>query len=95
MANQKRPANAKAAACLLAKKCGGCQLQNMTYEEQLSFKQAKCKRLLGRYAKVSPILGMEDPAHYRCKVQAAFTYDYRRRRLISGVYQSNSHRVVP
>ena len=38
---------------------------------------------------------MEDPTHYRCKVQAAFSYDYRHRRLISGVYQSNSHRVVP
>ena len=85
----------KLTACPLAKKCGGCQLQNMTYEEQLGFKQQKCKRLLGRYAKVSPILGMEDPTHYRCKVQAAFTYDYRHRRLISGVYQSGSHRVVP
>ncbi|MBQ3051994.1 MAG: 23S rRNA (uracil(1939)-C(5))-methyltransferase RlmD [Clostridia bacterium] len=82
-------------ACPLAKKCGGCQLQNMTYDEQLGFKQAKCKRLLGRYGKVSPILGMEDPTHYRCKVQAAFSFDYRHRRLISGVYQSNSHRVVP
>lgn len=81
--------------CPLAKKCGGCQLQSMTYEEQLGFKQAKCKRLLGRFAKVSPILSMEDPTHYRCKVQAAFTYDNRRRRLISGVYQSGSHRVVP
>ncbi|MBR0364782.1 MAG: hypothetical protein IJH58_06465, partial [Clostridia bacterium] len=82
-------------ACPLAKKCGGCQLQNMTYEEQLGFKQAKCKRLLGRYGKVSPIYGMEDPTHYRCKVQAAFTYDYRHKRLVSGVYQSGSHRVVP
>ena len=81
--------------CPLAKKCGGCQLQNMLYDEQLAFKQHKCKRLLGRYGKVSPILSMEDPTHYRCKVQAAFAYDYRHRRLLSGVYQSNSHRVVP
>ena len=29
----------KLTACPLAKKCGGCQLQNMTYEEQLGFKQ--------------------------------------------------------
>ena len=85
----------KLTACPLAKKCGGCQLQNMTYEEQLGFKQQKCKRLLGRYAKVSPILGMDDPTHYRCKVQAAFAWDYRHKKLLSGVYQSGSHRVVP
>ena len=85
----------KLTACPLAKKCGGCQLQNMTYEEQLQFKQKKCQRLLGRYARVSPILGMDDPTHYRCKVQAAFSYDYRHKRLVSGVYQSGSHRVVP
>lgn len=88
-------AEKKQTACPLAKKCGGCQLQNMTYDEQLRFKQDKCKRLLGRYAKVRPILGMEDPTHYRHKVQAAFSYDYRRRKLVSGVYQSGSHRVVP
>lgn len=95
MANQKRPAKPQTAACPLSKKCGGCQLQNMTYEEQLAFKQAKCKRLLGRYGKVLPILGMDDPTHYRNKVQAAFSYDVRRRKLVSGVYQSGSHRVVP
>lgn len=88
-------AEKKQTACPLAKKCGGCQLQNMTYDEQLRFKQDKCRRLLGRYAKVRPILGMEDPTHYRHKVQAAFSYDYRRRKLVSGVYQSGSHRVVP
>ena len=86
---------APAAPCPLAKKCGGCQLQNMTYDEQLRFKQKKCQRLLGRFGPVAPILGMEDPTHYRCKVQAAFSYDYRHKRLVSGVYQSGSHRVVP
>jgi len=81
--------------CPLAKKCGGCQLQNMTYEEQLRFKQAKEKRYLSRFGKVEPILGMDNPTHYRNKVQAAFAYDYRHKRLISGVYQSGSHRIVP
>ena len=85
----------EAYACPLYKKCGGCQLQNMSYEEQLRFKQNKEKRLLGRFGKVEPIRGMEDPTHYRNKVQAAFSYDYRRKRLVSGVYQSGSHRVVP
>lgn len=81
--------------CPLYKKCGGCQLQNMTYEQQLAFKQKKEIRWLGRYGKVEPILGMENPHHYRNKVQAAFAWDARRKKLISGVYQSGSHRIVP
>ena len=73
--------------------CGGCQLQNMTYERQLSFKQRQVEELLGKYCRVEPIIGMKDPYHYRNKVQAAFALD-RNRRIISGVYQSSTHRVV-
>lgn len=80
--------------CPLAKKCGGCQLQNMEYERQLRFKERKIRSLLGRYGKTEPILGMEYPYHYRNKVQAAFGVN-RRREIISGVYQSSTHRIVP
>jgi len=79
--------------CPVYKKCGGCQLQNMDYEDQLRYKQGKMVGLLGRYGRVSPILGMDDPTHYRCKVQAAFAR--ARGDVISGVYQSTSGRVVP
>lgn len=82
-------------ACPLRKKCGGCQLQNMTYPEQLAFKYKKEERLLRSFCKVEPIIGMENPTHYRHKVQAAFAWDQRRRRVLSGVYQSNSHHIVP
>ena len=76
-----------------AKKCGGCQLTNMTYEQQLSFKTAKVIRLLGKMHKVEDIIGMENPYHYRNKVQAAFCTT-RGGKIISGVYQAGSHRVV-
>lgn len=79
--------------CPYAKKCGGCQLQNLTYSEQLRHKQVKCIRLLGRFCRVEEILGMESPYHYRNKVQAAFACD-RRGNIISGVYQASSHKVV-
>ncbi|MDD6021372.1 MAG: 23S rRNA (uracil(1939)-C(5))-methyltransferase RlmD [Acutalibacteraceae bacterium] len=79
--------------CVLYKKCGGCQLQNMNYEEQLSFKQAKVIRLLGRFCRVEDIIGMKDPTHYRNKVQAAFGVT-RGGKIVSGVYQSASHRIV-
>jgi len=79
--------------CPVFEKCGGCQLQNLTYEEQLHHKQAKEIGLLGKFGHVSPIIGMENPIHYRNKVQAAFGRD--RRGIISGVYQSSSHRIIP
>ena len=87
-------ANTQARACPLAKKCGGCQLQNLSYDEQLYLKQATAIRLLGRFGHVEEIIGMEDPYHYRNKVQAAFGVN-RQGQIISGVYQSASHRIVP
>lgn len=80
-------------ACPLAKKCGGCQLQNMTYERQLRWKQARCEILLKKFSKVEKIIGMENPYHYRNKVQAAFGRT-KNGKIISGVYQSGSHRIV-
>ena len=83
----------KGNGCPHYKKCGGCHLQNMTYEEQLKFKQIKMIKLLGKFCHVKEIIGMENPLHYRCKVQAAFGKD--KTGIISGVYQSSTHRIVP
>ena len=79
--------------CPLYKKCGGCQLHNLPYSRQLSFKQVKVIKLLGRYHHVNEIIGMEHPYHYRNKVQAAF--GERKGEIISGVYQSSTHNIVP
>lgn len=80
--------------CPLYRKCGGCQLQNMSYSRQLQWKQGKVEHLLGKFHSVKPIIGMERPYHYRNKVQAAFATD-KRRQVISGIYQSSTHHVVP
>lgn len=79
--------------CPLYKKCGGCQLQNLSYEEQLKWKQRKVQRLLGEFGRVNAIIGMEKPYHYRNKVQAAFSVD-RNGKIVSGVYQSGTHSIV-
>lgn len=50
--------------------------------------------LLGRFGRVQPIVGMERPYHYRNKVQAAFALEPAGK-IVSGVYQSSTHRVVP
>ena len=93
-----RPANRRPERnpdpCPLYRKCGGCQLQNLSYPQQLVWKQNQTERLLGKFGKVEPILGMEHPYHYRNKVQAAFGQT-RDKKIISGVYQSSTHRIVP
>ena len=79
--------------CAAAGKCGGCQLQNMTYDRQLAFKQAKVVGLFAKYCHVDNIVGMENPYHYRNKVSAAFGTT-RSGMIISGVYQSSTHNIV-
>lgn len=79
--------------CPIAKKCSGCQLSNLRYPEQLAWKESRVRHLIGRYCRVRPILGMDEPYHYRNKVQAAFGTD-RGGRIISGVYQSASRRIA-
>lgn len=80
--------------CASAKKCGGCQYQGIPYQEQLKKKQKQVQSLLNKFGKVSPIMGMEKPYYYRNKVHAAFDRD-RKGNIISGIYEANSHRVVP
>lgn len=79
--------------CPLAKKCGGCQLTNLPYPEQLKLKEKTVTGLLGRYCRVQPIVTGDSPYHYRNKVQAAFGAT-RSGTVISGVYQSSTHNIV-
>lgn len=79
-------------SCPVYKKCSGCQLRNMTYEEQLRFKQVKIERLMGKLHRPDKIIGMDDPTGYRYKVQAA--YDYRRGKAVSGIYQSATGGII-
>lgn len=80
--------------CPVFKRCGGCQLLDMPYEKQLIQKHKTLLKLLKPYCAVPPIIGMKNPYHYRNKVHAVFDHD-RNGNPISGVYEANSHRVVP
>lgn len=80
--------------CKSAKKCGGCQYQGVPYEEQLKKKQKQVEKLLGKFCKVSPIIGMKDPYHYRNKVHSAFGRD-RKGNIISGTYEASTHNIIP
>ena len=70
--------------CPYASKCGGCDYQGVPYAKQLAEKQKEMEKLLGGFAKVYPIIGMEEPLYYRNKVHAVFDRD-RKGNIISGV----------
>lgn len=74
--------------------CGGCDMLQMSYSQQLAKKQASAQKLLGQFGKVLPIIGADDPFHYRCKLVSTFA-NAKDGSLISGLYAERSHRVLP
>ena len=81
------------AKCPVANRCGGCQYMGIPYEKQLASKQEKVQNLFPTYKEIQPVIGMENPVYYRCKVQAAF--GWQKGKVISGTYEAASHRIVP
>mgnify|MGYP000019545768 CR=1 FL=1 len=60
--------------CPYYRQCGGCQIQALSYEKQLEFKENKVRNNLeriGGFTKIpmEPIVGMDEPYHYRNKAQ--------------------------
>ena len=91
------------APCKIARQCGGCQIQNLCYEEQLSLKQKKVENNLKRIGGFSeeqlenvmePIVGMEEPFRYRNKAQFPCGYD-KDGNIVFGFYAARSHQVIP
>lgn len=80
--------------CPVANKCGGCRYTDTPYPEQLKIKQKRVGELLKEFGKVQPIIGMNEPVHYRNKVHAVFDFQ-KGKGIVSGIYQEKSHRVVP
>ena len=83
--------------CPNYKECGGCNIQHMTYDEQLRFKQNRVQEVLKRIGGVElvvpPVIGMKNPFKYRNKVQVPFgtTMDGS---IISGFYMKASHQII-
>ena len=81
------------AKCPVAKKCGGCEYQGISYDEQLKKKQKQTEALLKKFGKVQTVIGMKAPCYYRNKVHSVFGRD-RRGNIISGTYQAGTHYIV-
>ena len=84
--------------CPSARQCGGCQLQSMSYEEQLKFKENKVRNNLSRIGGLTeipmePIIGMDEPWRYRNKAQFPFGKD-KDGRIITGFYAGRTHAII-
>lgn len=88
--------------CAYHKQCGGCQIQAMSYERQLSFKENKVRNNLIRIggfleeqinAIMDPIIGMEEPFRYRNKAQYPVGTN-KEGNLITGFYAGRTHNII-
>lgn len=87
--------------CPVARQCGGCKIQQLSYEKQKEFKWnqvANCLKRIGGFAdieeKMEPIYGMEHPWHYRNKAQYPVGLD-RDGNIVAGFYAGRTHTIVP
>ena len=89
--------------CAVSRQCGGCQIQNLSYEKQLEFKNNKVRNNLIRLGKfdeafidsiMEPIGGMKEPFHYRNKAQYPIGTD-KEGNLIAGFYAGRTHQIIP
>ena len=88
--------------CEYYRQCGGCQLQSLSYEKQLEFKQKKIRNNLIRIggfdarfidSVMEPIVGMEHPFHYRNKAQYPVGMD-KEGNPITGFYANHTHNII-
>lgn len=84
--------------CIYYYKCGGCQLQHMTYEAQLNMKREQVVNLYHRKGpfKDTPIqatIGMENPWRYRNKSQIPVGKN-KDNQIIMGFYRQRSHDII-
>ncbi len=84
--------------CSISRQCGGCQLQVLSYKKQLEFKQNKIKHNLESMGKCKdfemlPIIGMENPVHYRNKAQYPVRCD-KEGNIVMGFFAGRTHSVI-
>ncbi len=88
--------------CAFHRQCGGCQIQAMSYERQLQFKESKIRNNLIRIGGfdpelidqiMEPVVGMEEPFHYRNKAQYPIGED-KEGNPVAGFYAGRTHTII-
>lgn len=84
--------------CETYKRCGGCNLRHIDYEETLNIKQEKVQNLINKTLanniKVSKTLGMGNPYNYRNKAQYPIGTDKNGEKVL-GVFAKRTHEIIP
>lgn len=87
--------------CRLHRQCGGCQIQALSYEKQLEYKENKVRNNLMRIGgfdasqiPMEPVIGMEEPFYYRNKAQFPVGRD-KNGKLAAGFYAARTHDIIP
>ncbi len=91
--------------CPVARQCGGCTLQHLSYENQLDYKEKKVRDCLVRIGGLDvekvewlPILGMETPWQYRNKAQFPVRMQKDDNGVlcpVAGFYAGRTHSIIP
>ena len=90
--------------CEHHRRCGGCQLQCLSYDAQLAFKEKKVRNNLVRIGGfeetlideiMQPIIGMEVPFYYRNKAQYPIGKDKKTGKPVAGFYAQRTHDIIP
>lgn len=84
--------------CEFARQCGGCQLQALSYDQQLIFKTNKVKGHLERIGgftdiPMEPIIGMDELFHYRNKAQFPVGRN-KEGKIVTGFYAGRTHNII-
>lgn len=89
--------------CPVARQCGGCQIQELSYDAQLEF---KAKKVYGNLERIGgfapefldkvmePICGMDEPFYYRNKAQFPIGTD-KEGNIVTGFYAGRTHQIIP
>lgn len=82
--------------CPIYKRCGGCAAQHMRYEATLAFKRDQVRDLLKRVGgieiDVPPVIGMDDPWHYRNK--GSYPVSLVGGKACAGFFAERSHDLI-
>lgn len=84
--------------CPVSKRCGGCKVMAASYEEQLRYKENKVRTNIEKIGKIKdfeihPIIGMDEPYHYRNKAQFPIGMNANGE-IVSGFYAGRTHVII-
>ena len=90
--------NRIASDCKTYKRCGGCSLRHIKYEETLNIKKHIVQNLVDKSLvtkiQVKDVIGMEKPIYYRNKLQYPVGRD-KNGLPVMGVFANRTHEIIP